>query len=281
MFMDFYQQFTDYWFSFLNYLPTLFAGLAIFLVGWLAALFLRKLVKLGIRIAGIDIAFNRIWYGKLNHKERQLREQGWKPSQLIGQSVYWLIIITALMLSAKTLGLTAASNLLENFIAFIPQILVALVIFSLGIYIARRTARLTENFTLSIGLQHSREIAVFIKIIIIIVTLLAIVDYFNIVPFISLAGFLIIGGSILVSLFVIVLICGRPLISAYLARYSLKSYLHPGMLISVGDKSGRIRTIKTFVTVIETTEETIYYPNHQFAALTIKQIKNQESEIDE
>jgi len=281
MFADFYQQLTDYWFSFLNYLPTLFTGLAIFIVGWLVALFIRKLVKLGIRVAGIDIAFNRIWYGKLKTQERQLRERGWKPSQLLGQSVYWLIIITALMLSAKTLGLAAASNLLETFIAYIPQFLVALVIFSLGIYIARRAARLSENFTLSIGVQHSHEIAVFIKIIIIIITLLAIVDYFNIVPFISLAGFLIIGGSILVSLFVIVLICGRPLISAYIARHSLKSYLHPGMLISFEGKKGRIRTIKTFVTVIETPEETIYYPNHQLAALTINQIKVQENVIDE
>ncbi|MGM0415164.1 MAG: mechanosensitive ion channel family protein [Bacillota bacterium] len=278
MFTDFYQQLTDYWFSFLNYLPTFFAGLAIFIVGWLVALFIRKLVKLGIRVAGIDIAFNRIWYGKLNSRERELRERGWKPSQLLGQAIYWLIIVTALMLSAKTLGLTAAYNLLENFISYIPQILVALVILSLGIYIARRAARLTENFILSIGVQHSHEIAVFIKIILIIITLLAIVDYFNIVPFISLAGFLIIGGSILVSLFVIVLICGRPLISAYIARHSLKSYLHPGMLINFEEKKGRIRTIKTFVTVIETAEETIYYPNHQLAALSIKQLKNNESD---
>jgi len=280
MFTEFYQQLTDYWFSFMNYLPTLFTGLAIFLVGWLVALFVRKLVKLGIRVAGIDIAFNRIWYGKLNAKERQLRERGWKPSQLIGQAIYWLIIVTALMLSANTLGLTAAYNLLENFLSFIPQILVSIVILSLGIYIARRSARLSEKFTLSIGVQHSHEIAVFIKIIIIIITLLAIIDYLNVVPFISLAGFLIIGGSILVSIFVIVLICGRPLISAYIARHSLRSYLHPGMLIKFEDKRGRIRTIKTFVTVIETADETVYYPNHQLAAITIKKLKDIEDLSD-
>ncbi len=281
MFTDFYQQLTDYWLSFLNYLPTLFTGLAIFLVGWLVALFVRKLVKLGIRIAGIDIALSRIWYGKLNTKERQLRERGWKPSQLFGQAIYWLIIVTALMLSANTLGLTAAYNLLESFLAFIPQILVAIVILSLGIYIARRAARLGEKFSLSLGIQHSHEIAIFIKVIILIITLLAIIDYLNVVPFISLAGFLIIGGSILVSIFVIVLICGRPLISAYIARHSLRSYLHPGMLISFDDKKGRIRTIKTFVTIIETTDETIYFPNHQLAGLTIKQLKHEEGEIDE
>jgi len=149
------------------------------------------------------------------------------------------------------------------------------VILSLGIYIARRAARLSEKFSLSLGVQHSHEIAVFIKVTIIIITFLAIIDYLNIVPFISLAGFLMIGGSILVSVFVIVLICGRPLISAYIARHSLKSYLHPGMLISFEGKKGRIRTIKNFVTVIETADETVYYPNHQLAAIKIKKLKDE------
>ncbi|MFW6382271.1 MAG: hypothetical protein ACOCZZ_02150, partial [Bacillota bacterium] len=62
---------------------------------------------------------------------------------------------------------------------------------------------------------------------------------------------------------------------------SLKTYLHPGMLINFENNKGRIRTIKTFVTVIETTEETIYYPNHQLADLSIKQLKVQEGEINE
>ncbi|MGM0421126.1 MAG: mechanosensitive ion channel family protein [Bacillota bacterium] len=279
MFEELYQQLGSYWFAFLNYLPTLFAGLTVFIFGWILALFTRKLIKIGVRVAGIDVAFNRFWCGKSRDKENRIVQQGWKPSRLIAQAVYWLIIITTLMFTFNMLGLSAAYLFLAGFLAYLPELLIGIVILALGTYISRRAARFSEEFSSSLGITYAHEVAVLVKVTVLSITLLAIGDYLNVLPFISLAGFLVIGGSILISLFVILLICGRPLISAYMARHTLKSFLRPGMLIKFQDKSGRIRMLKNFVTVIESENETIYYPNHKLAELAITQYKSEVKEV--
>ncbi len=278
MLAELYQELLDYLIVFLEYLPTLITGLGVFLAGWLTALLVRKIVRMLVRMAGVDVAIYRVWYGKLSEQERRTREKSWSPSLLIAQGIYWLIIITTLMLAANVLGLTAAANLLESFISFIPEILIAIIILSLGTFIARRAARLSENFAISLGVKYGREIGLVVKFFIIFITLLSVFDYLNFFSFISLAGFTIIAGAITVSLFIILLFCGRRIIASYLSHHSLKTYLRRGMLIEFEDISGRVREIRNFVTVIDSGEDTIYYPNQLLLEKNIRQLKYEREE---
>ncbi len=217
MLAELYQELLYYLINFIEYLPTLLTGLGVFLVGWLTALLVRKAVRILVRIAGVDVTIYRVWYGKLSEQERRTREKSWSPSLLIAQGIYWLIIITTLMLAANVLGLTAAANLLERFISYIPELLIAIIILSLGTFIARRAARLSENFAISLGVKYGKEVGLIVKFFIIFVTLLSVFDYLNLFSFISLAGFTIITGAITVSLFIILLFCGRRIIASYLS----------------------------------------------------------------
>ncbi len=115
-----------------GYLPTLVGALIILTVGWIVAKTLRRIV---------DRALKAIRFDKLAEKagiSEILSKGGLKTSavEVMSGLVYWLAIIMVLVIVVNALGLPQASSVLETLFAYIPNVIAALFVLVVGMFLA-------------------------------------------------------------------------------------------------------------------------------------------------
>jgi hypothetical protein len=116
-----------------SYFPQVLGALGILVVGWLVAIILRKITGKTLRALGLDVISERT--GMTDVLQRgSIRK---RPSELIGTGIYWLILFSALVATFNTLGLNMASMLLQSIVTYIPHLLIALLLLSLGFFASR------------------------------------------------------------------------------------------------------------------------------------------------
>lgn len=139
---DFTQSFDQGFRSLVSYLPQLLLGVLLLLVAWLVARLVKKAVARGLRAAGFGKMLAR--WGVTENEE--LSES---TIQTIGQVAYYLVWVLFLPGIFHTFGLTAigqpVGNMIDVALAFIPNIIVAIVILILGVIAARFVKNLVYN----------------------------------------------------------------------------------------------------------------------------------------
>jgi hypothetical protein len=122
--------------SFLNeiaiFLPRIIGAFIILIIGWIIAKLVKKLI---IKLLGI------IKFEFLTEKsgiDKFMKDGGMKfsSSELIGKFFYWIIMFIVIMAVLNSLGLDKASELFYMILSYIPNIIVAIAIFIIGMYLA-------------------------------------------------------------------------------------------------------------------------------------------------
>ena len=118
--------------AFLNAVPLVIGALLIIIVGWIIASLLARLTSEILRRAGADRLF-------AEHSGRVYgdRTQSIKPSVVGGELVKWLIRFVFLVAAANVLGLTQVSELLNQVLLWIPNLIVAAIILLIAPVVAR------------------------------------------------------------------------------------------------------------------------------------------------
>ena len=57
------------------------------------------------------------------------------PSSVVAKLVFWAVMLTAILMAANALGLTAVAAMFDRIVAFIPNVIVAVLIIVLGMLI--------------------------------------------------------------------------------------------------------------------------------------------------
>lgn len=114
-------------------LPKIIGALFIFLIGWIIAKLIKKAIVKLLQLIKLN---------KLSEKvgiEKFLKEGGVKTTavDLIGSLFYWIIMLTVILAVLNSLQLNSAKELFNSIILFIPNILVAIIILLIGLYVAR------------------------------------------------------------------------------------------------------------------------------------------------
>ncbi len=113
----------------MEFLPRLAAALGILMVGFVVA----KMVE-----RGTDAALHRIGF------DRWMREGGvtealeragttLDPSSVLAKLVFWMVMLLVIILGANALGITAISILFGELLAYIPSVIAAVIVLTLGI----------------------------------------------------------------------------------------------------------------------------------------------------
>lgn len=120
------------------FLPRMVTTLAIIIVGWLIAMLLRTLVRGLLGWLRINVAAERFGVAAL------LRTADLPQADaLIGAIVFWLVWIGFLISGIDVLGFESLQGLLESFWAFVPRLLLAVIILIIGFVVANFAWRAT------------------------------------------------------------------------------------------------------------------------------------------
>lgn len=118
--------------SFLAAIPQVLGALVIIIIGWIIAGVVGRVVQELLRRAGADRLFAEHGGQVYGNQSRQF-----KPSDIAGELVKWVIRIVFLVAAANVLGMPEVSNLLNQVLLWIPNLIVAAVILLLAPIIAR------------------------------------------------------------------------------------------------------------------------------------------------
>ncbi len=129
------------WNNIVNFLPTLILAIVVLVLGLLIASLLGSLITKITKGLKIDKLINTVGLAdKL--KEANVN---FSLSGLFGWIVKWFIIIAVLLTVANMLSLDAVSDFLKQILLYIPNVLVAVVILTIGLVVGNFTAELVEK----------------------------------------------------------------------------------------------------------------------------------------
>ena len=121
--IDFDSAFTDAFTDLAGFVPKLIAFLVILLVGLFVARWIRKATAALLQRIRFDDTLDRAGLG--THLERA----GFPDSgKFVAQMIYLLVVVFVLKLALSAFGTNAVSDALDDLIAFIPRLIVAIAI---------------------------------------------------------------------------------------------------------------------------------------------------------
>src|SRR5690349_3683704 len=118
--------------TFVNYLPQLIGALIVLVVGFIIAIVLDKAITKGLQKARVDLRLTSGGGGRFVEK---LAPRG-SPSSLVGLVVFWVIMLFVISASIGTLGIPALTGFMNQVLAYLPNVLAALLIFIVAAAIA-------------------------------------------------------------------------------------------------------------------------------------------------
>ncbi|MFH1198716.1 MAG: hypothetical protein V1650_00920 [Candidatus Omnitrophota bacterium] len=150
--------------------------IVILLIGWLIARLIKGIViKAFVTLKLDDLA-----------KEARLPDflsRGgikYSFSELIGAICYWLVILVTLMVAMNALGLTVAAQLLDRVILYIPNIIAAIFIITVGMFVAVLLRNIVMTTAANAGLSQSKTLAKIVEVIVMVFAVLMSLEQLNI-----------------------------------------------------------------------------------------------------
>ncbi|MCH7605106.1 hypothetical protein IID24_03940 [Patescibacteria group bacterium] len=145
--------------GFVNFIPGLIGALIVFFVGWFIS------VGIGHLVADIlkKIRFNKIfergnWKQALERADLKV-----DPSDFIGMIFKWVLVIVFLLAAVDILGLSEFAIFLQRILAYLPNVLVASLIFVVAVIIADIVEKLIRAFVESTQVGYGHLVSVIVK----------------------------------------------------------------------------------------------------------------------
>jgi hypothetical protein len=143
--VDFQGGVSSAWSNVIAFVPKLAAALVIILVGYLLAKVVASVLDKVLERVGFDRAVER---GGI---KQALARSKYDPSDIIAKLAFWLIFLVALQLAFGVFGPNPISDLLQGLIAYLPNVLVAIVIVVVAAAIAKAVTDLGSNLLSSVS----------------------------------------------------------------------------------------------------------------------------------
>src|SRR5215203_2882307 len=118
---------------FLAYIPQLIGAIIILIVGYIIANVLQAVVSRALQTIGFDRWMERGGI-KQFFDRADTREM---PTSILGTLVFWFVFIIAIVMSTDALGIRQVSAVLSQLIAYIPNVIAAVLIIILANFVAR------------------------------------------------------------------------------------------------------------------------------------------------
>lgn len=122
----------DAWSQILLFIPSFLAAIIIFILGWIIAIWIAKLVSGILSKLKFDSLFDKSgWKETLASADVKV-----EPSNFIGAICKWILLIIFLMISTDIMGWSAFTKILASIIAWTPRLIISIIILVVSIVIA-------------------------------------------------------------------------------------------------------------------------------------------------
>jgi len=189
------------------FLPHLISAVLILAVGYGVAVLLRMLTRRLLHGAGFDRLVERRVHPKATSKG--------SPSAGAGGVVFWIVILAAVTMAARTLELETLSAGLSRILGYVPHVLVACVIIAVGAAVGRLLGNLVADVS-------NRSVAGVARGAVIALAIFMALDELQVAHGIVLTTFTLLVGAAAVAAAIAFGVGNRDLAAHYTRRWTRK-----------------------------------------------------------
>jgi hypothetical protein len=180
--------------QFVGFLPRLVGFLVILLIGWLIARVVKALLVKALHGVGVDRALSSGAAGP--YVARGMPDA--RPSEVIGTIAFWFLFLGAFAIAVSQLGIQALDNFVQSIVAYLPNVVVAILIFVIAGAVAAAAGRLISG---ALGDTATGRIAgTAVPVVVMGVATFMILDQLRIAPAIVQITYIALLGSVALGL---------------------------------------------------------------------------------
>lgn len=246
----------------LGWVPNLLGAILILLIGWGIASLLGKLTDRALDA----IHFDR-WMAKA-HLDEAIARSGMRiePSNLVANLVKWAVFLVAVLVASDALGLAQVTTALTSVIAYIPNVIAAILIVGFGGVLASFVGNLVKAAPVS-GSRILGQVAYWS---VMVFAVLAALTQLNIAPGLVQTLFTALIGSVALAAAIAFGLGLRRQAEDLAVSAGLKQVVQTGDTISVRDLEGNLLTgevimIGPSMTSLATSDGTMLIPNRMLS----------------
>ena len=159
-----------------QFLVNILLVLIILVVGWLISKVIRSVVTKGLRAIKLDELSDRI------ELDAVLEKGGitYSLSELLGVICYWLALLVTFMVAVNSVGLTIAAELLNKVVLYIPNVIAAIFILILGMFIATLLKNIVQTAANNAGVSQVKFLSKVVEVIIMVFAIFVALEQLNI-----------------------------------------------------------------------------------------------------
>lgn len=242
--------------QFLDVIPNVLGALIVFIIGWMLAKLVARIVKNILERIGIDQLA-----AKLNDIDIVQRTSlKVIPSVLISKILYYILLLVFSIVSAEILQVEPVSQLVLDILNYIPLIISAALVLFIGVFLADALKNIVQTTTESLGIPSAKIISSFVFYFVILMSIITALTQVGIdTDFISTNLSLVIGGAV-VAFALGYGLASKDTMSNYLASFYSKERFLVGDVISINGTKGEIIYMDSNSLTLQTNESKIIVP---------------------
>lgn len=156
----------------LSYIPTILAALAVFLIGLILAKWGKSLTIKILNIFQLSKLVKKSGFEPFLEKA----EIKLKAEEIFGGLVKWLIILVFFIATINLLGLSTVSIVLNSILAYIPRVVSAVLVLTIGVLVAGLVEGLVKGALGQVDVKASRLLAKIASYLIVVFAILAAIN---------------------------------------------------------------------------------------------------------
>ena len=200
------------------YLPVLLGALVIFVIGWLVAKALKRIVEWLLDTLHFETLAEKSGVsGAMRKGDLKMT-----VSQIVSGLVYWLIMIMVLVIVVNALGMPKASDILERLFAYIPRVIAAVFVLVVAMFLATFVSGIVRTTAANAKLPHPGLLAGICQWAIIVFAVTISLAQLGIAPFFITTTFNILLGGIVLALAMAFGLGGKDAAARYLNELKQK-----------------------------------------------------------
>ncbi len=257
---------TSMWLEITKIFPSIIGALIVLIVGWLVAKIVVKVIKKALKIAKAD---------KLDDKLNEIeiiegKQLNFDTIKVVSSFVKWVIYIMLLIIVSDILNLKIISEQISNFLGYLPNLFVALIIFTLGLLFANFVKKGLRSFFESMDLSGGKMISQVVFFLLLIFISITALNQAGVNTEIITSNLTMIMAAFLVAFALAFGLGAREVVSDLLKTFYTRKTYEVGKRIEFQNKVYEVDAIDNISVVLKNDEGKLIVPIKDIANSQIK-----------
>ena len=220
--------------QFIEFIPELIGALLLVLIGWIVARLLRS------TSTKLAIWFNAFTQRTFGQERATYFRLSTAAVQLLGNVIFWVIILLFITAATRILGLLAFSDWLDQVVGYLPTLLAGGLIIIVGVVISALLRDLTTTTFSSAGVPNGDLFGRGTQIVVLATAFVIGINQIGIDVTLLVTLVSILFGAVCFSFALAFAFGARTFVSNLIGAHYIRQHFEQGQLAKLGDVEGEI-----------------------------------------